>query len=129
MPDLAGDARFATNPLRVRNRAELDAIVEPLIAKKPAIWWLRAFTKHGVACGLAHHFEMFRHHQQVVANEMIAPIDTPWGEVTVGGTPWHFSQSPCVVTSPPLPDQHTVELIGKPGKVLVTAHEGADDDA
>lgn len=124
VPELAADARFATNPLRVRNRAELDRIVEPLIEKKPAIWWLRAFSKHQVACGLAHHFEMFRHHQQIVENEMIAPIATPWGEVTVAGTPWHFSQTPCVVTSPPLPDQHTVELIGKPAKETVIERLG-----
>jgi crotonobetainyl-CoA:carnitine CoA-transferase CaiB-like acyl-CoA transferase len=112
LPELTTDARFATNVLRVRHRDSLDALIEPLIAKKPAIWWLRAFEKHGVACALSHHFEQFRHHAQIVDNDMIAAIDTPWGEVSVAGTPWHFSQTPCVVTSPPQPGEHTQAILG-----------------
>jgi crotonobetainyl-CoA:carnitine CoA-transferase CaiB-like acyl-CoA transferase len=111
MPGLADDVRFETNPMRVRKRADLDRIVEPVVAKRPAIWWLRAFSRNGVACGLAHHFETFRYHQQIVENEMIAPIATPWGEVVVGGLPWHFTGTPCEVLSPPMPDQHTSELL------------------
>ena len=111
MPELAQDARFSTNVLRVQGRAELDRIVEPVVARRPAIWWLRAFGRHQVACGLAHHFESFRFHQQIVENEMVAPLATPWGEVVVGGLPWHFAGTPCAVLSPPLPDQHTVEIL------------------
>jgi crotonobetainyl-CoA:carnitine CoA-transferase CaiB-like acyl-CoA transferase len=112
MPELATDARFATNVQRVQARAELDAIIAPVIAKRPAIWWLRAFGRHGVACGLAHHFETFRFHQQIVENEMIAPLDTAWGEVVVGGLPWHFSGTPCTVLAPPKPGEHTAEILG-----------------
>ena len=111
LPDLASDGRFATNTLRVLHRAELDALVEPVISKKPALWWLRAFGKQGIASGLAHNFEQFRFHRQITENEMLAEIETPWGEVTVAGTPWHFSQTPCVVTSAPVPDQHTNEVL------------------
>lgn len=117
MPELAGDARFATNVARVRNRAGLDHIVEPVILKKPAIWWLRVLERNGVACGLAHNFEMFRHHQQIVANDMIAPLDTPWGKVTVAGTPWHFSQTQCVVTPAPQPGEHTAAVLADIGEV------------
>ncbi len=111
-PELATDKRFSTNVMRVQARASLDAIIEPIIAKRPAIWWLRAFGKHAVACGLAHHFETFRYHQQIVENEMIAPTATPWGEVVVGGLPWHFGGTPCEVLPAPAPDQHTAEILG-----------------
>ena len=111
-PELATDARFLTNVQRVKARAELDAIIEPVIAKRPAIWWLRAFGRHGVACGLAHHFETYRFHQQIVENEMIAPLATEWGEVVVGGLPWHFSGTPCEVLAPPAPGEHTAEILG-----------------
>lgn len=121
-PDLLEDARFTTNVLRVQHRAELDALVEPEITKKPAVWWLRAFGKHGVACGLAHHFEQFRYHQQVVENGMLAPVATPWGEVTVAGTPWHFSLTPCAVTAPPVPDEHTQEVLDGLTAPEQTAH-------
>ena len=110
-PDLAGDERFSTNPRRVQNRAALDELVAPLIAQKPALWWVRAFSKHGIAAGLAHTFEQFRFHRQIAENDMLAEIDTPWGEVTVAGMPWHFSQTRCTVTSAPVPDQHTTEIL------------------
>lgn len=113
LPDLASDARFATNTLRVQHRAALDARVEPMIAKKPALWWLRAFSRQNIASGLLHSFEQFRFHRQITENHMLAEIDTPWGEVTVAGTPWHFSQTPCVVTTAPAPDQHTNEVLGR----------------
>ena len=129
MPELTADARFASNGLRVRNRPELDRIVEPIIAKKPAIWWLRAFSRHDVACGLAHNFEMFRYHQQVVENGMIMPIDTPWGNVVVAGTPWHFTGTPCAVTSPPVPDQHTSALLGEAGDTPAGEQKGVSAHA
>jgi crotonobetainyl-CoA:carnitine CoA-transferase CaiB-like acyl-CoA transferase len=112
LPSLATDPRFATNVDRVRNRAELERAVGPVIAAKPAIWWLRVLARNGVACGIAHDFESFRYHRQIVENGMIAAIATPWGEVSVGGTPWHFSQTRCAVTVPPLPGQHTAEIVG-----------------
>ena len=113
-PDLATAPRFQTNVLRVQAHSELDAIIEPIIAKRPAIWWLRTFGRHGVACSLAHHFETYRFHQQIVENKMIAPIDTEWGEVVVGGVPWHFSGTPCEVLAPPSPGQHNSEILGTP---------------
>lgn len=111
-PELAQDARFANNRLRVEHRAALLAVVEPVFAARPAIWWLRVMQRNGVPCGLAHHFETFRHHQQVVANGMIARVGTrDWGEVSVAGVPWHFSQTPCRVHAPARPGEHTDEIM------------------
>jgi crotonobetainyl-CoA:carnitine CoA-transferase CaiB-like acyl-CoA transferase len=111
-PELAGDARFATNRQRVAQREALNALVTPIINARPAIWWLRVFQRHGVPSGLAHHFETFRHHAQVVANDMIARFETPqWGAISVGGLPWHFSGTPCAVTAPAQPGEHTEEVL------------------
>lgn len=106
-PELADDPRFGTNRDRVANRDALDAALEPIFASRPAIWWLRALGRQGVAAGLAQHFETFRHHVQVVDNDMIAEVDTPWGTATVGGVPWRFSGTPCWVTAPPAPGADT----------------------
>jgi len=107
-PALAEDPRFATNRDRVANRDALDTIVMPIFRSRPAIWWLRILQRHGVPSGLAHHFETFRHHAQVLENGMIAQIDTPdWGSLTVGGLPWHFSGTPCSVQPPARPGEHT----------------------
>jgi crotonobetainyl-CoA:carnitine CoA-transferase CaiB-like acyl-CoA transferase len=111
-PELAQDVRFANNRLRVEHRTALTAEIEPVFALRPAIWWLRVMQRHGVPCGLAHHFETFRHHQQVVDNDMIARLATrDWGEVSVAGVPWHFSQTPCTVREPARPGEHTDQVL------------------
>jgi crotonobetainyl-CoA:carnitine CoA-transferase CaiB-like acyl-CoA transferase len=117
-PELAYDERFATNRARVTNRKALNALLAPVIAARPAIWWLRIFQRNGVPANLAHHFETFRHHAQVVANDMIACLETPqWGAISVGGLPWHFSGTPCAVTAPAQPGEHTDEVLAslRPG--------------
>ena len=47
-PELAADARFATNELRVRHRAELGAILGPLFARRPAEEWAAELTAAGL---------------------------------------------------------------------------------
>lgn len=112
-PELAGDPRFATNRDRVAGRDALNGLIAPVIRARPAIWWLRAFQRQGVPAGLAHSFETFRHHAQVIENEMIARLATPqWGEISVGGAPWHFSDTRCKVRSPAQPGEHTAEVAG-----------------
>ena len=113
-PELAADPRFETNPARVQHRAVLDEIVEPIFRSRPAIWWLRVFERHRVPCVLAQHFETIRHHRQVLANEMIAELNTPdWGSITVGGTPWHFSRTACSVRPPSRPGEDTREILSE----------------
>ncbi len=112
--DLASDARFATNLARVAHRDELHALLTPVFATRPAIWWLRTLQRHDVPCAIGHTFETFRHHHQVVANDMIANVKTrDWGEVAVAGVPWHFSATPCQVTEPPRPGEHTASIVAE----------------
>ena len=111
-PQLADDPRFKTNRLRVDNRDALTAEVAPVFLKRPAIWWQRVMQREGVACTQGFSFETFRHHQQVVENDMIANVATrDWGTVSVAGTPWHFAQTPCVVQEPPRPGEDTAAVM------------------
>jgi crotonobetainyl-CoA:carnitine CoA-transferase CaiB-like acyl-CoA transferase len=110
-PDFTRDPRFATNRDRVANREALNAAVASVILTRPALWWLRVFQRNGVPSGLAHDFETYRHHAQVVENRMIARLATEWGEISVGGLPWHFAATPCEVRAPAQPGQHTSEVI------------------
>lgn len=111
-PALAGDARFATNALRVQNAAALDEIVQPIIAARPMIWWMRAFERQNVPCALAQNFEQLRYHAQIRDNGMAADVQTPnWGRVVVGGLPWHFSKTPGEVRPPPVPGRDTEQVL------------------
>jgi crotonobetainyl-CoA:carnitine CoA-transferase CaiB-like acyl-CoA transferase len=47
-PEWAEDPRFATNIDRVRNRAELHELMEPVLRARPLEAWLALLTKHGV---------------------------------------------------------------------------------
>ncbi|MET4781006.1 CoA transferase [Glaciihabitans sp. UYNi722] len=51
MPELASDERFATNPVRVANRAALEVILESTLADQPASHWEQLFTAAGVPAG------------------------------------------------------------------------------
>ena len=76
--------------------------------------------------GIAHHFETFRHHQQVVENEMIARLQTRgWGEISIAGLPWHFSDTPCVVRESPQPGEHTEEIMAELAPALARAQTAA----
>lgn len=103
-PDLADAPQFRRNRDRVANRERLEALLEPLFASRPAVWWLRVFERHGVPCGLAHTFEITRHHVQVLENEMLGHLVSPErGTLVTGGLPWHFSKTPGAIVSEPLP--------------------------
>ena len=125
-PALATDARFSSTRARVAHRAELHALLEPIFNTRPALWWLRVSERQGVPAGIAHHFETFRHHQQVVENEMIARLQTRgWGEISIAGLPWHFSDTPCVVRESPQPGEHTEEIMAELAPALARAQTAA----
>ena len=74
--------------------------------------WQRVMQREGVACTQGFSFETFRHHQQVVDNDMIANVATrDWGTVSVAGTPWHFAKTPCAVREPPRPGEDTAAVM------------------
>lgn len=102
--DLADHPSFRTNADRVANRRELDDVLEPHLKGRPVVWWLRVLERHGVPCGLAQHFEITRHHAQMLENDMLGALRSPErGTIVTGGLPWHFSRTPGAIVSEPLP--------------------------
>jgi len=51
-PELAADARFATNPARVENRDELRSRLEAALADRPAAEWVEALRARRVPAGV-----------------------------------------------------------------------------
>lgn len=51
LPELSVDARFATNPERVRHRSELVALLEDRLSARGASEWTVALSAAGVPCG------------------------------------------------------------------------------
>jgi crotonobetainyl-CoA:carnitine CoA-transferase CaiB-like acyl-CoA transferase len=50
-PALSKDARFATNPERVKHRSVLVPIVATLMGQQSTAWWLEHLNASGVPCG------------------------------------------------------------------------------
>ncbi|HAK92187.1 MAG TPA: CoA transferase, partial [Massilia timonae] len=50
-PELAGDPRFATNPLRVQNRDVLVPLLAEMVRTKPRDAWIALLEEKGVPCG------------------------------------------------------------------------------
>jgi crotonobetainyl-CoA:carnitine CoA-transferase CaiB-like acyl-CoA transferase len=46
----AGDSQYKTNPLRVKNRVVLNALVAAIVKTRPRDHWLETFDKAGVPC-------------------------------------------------------------------------------
>src|SRR5215469_8211003 len=117
LPELIADQRFASNPMRVRNRAALVEILEERFKSKPAAWWMIRLTNEKVPNGPVMSFDQLRYHPQVRSNEHIVEIDTPhWGRLNVDGLPWKFSRTPAgPIRAGGRPGEHTAEVLAELG--------------
>jgi crotonobetainyl-CoA:carnitine CoA-transferase CaiB-like acyl-CoA transferase len=119
LEELINDPRFATNPKRVENRAQLIPLLEERFRTKPAAWWVIRLTKEQVPNSRLLDFEALRHHPQVLQNEHMVELQTPhWGALLVDGLPWKFGQAPAGPIRPGgLKGEHTAEVLREFGVV------------
>ncbi|NNG02585.1 MAG: CoA transferase [Inquilinus sp.] len=114
-PELAADPRFASNPARVRNRAELVPIVAALIAARRRDEWLRSLEAATVPCGPINTIDQVFADPQVVAREMKIAMSHPLAPdpVDLIGSPIKLSETPVGYRRPPPTlGQHTDEVLG-----------------
>jgi crotonobetainyl-CoA:carnitine CoA-transferase CaiB-like acyl-CoA transferase len=117
LEELISDQRFASNPMRVRNRAALVKVLEERFKSKPAAWWMIRLTNERVPNGPVMSFDELRYHPQVRHNEHMVEIDTPhWGRLYVDGLPWKFSRTPSgPIRAGGKPGEHTAEVLAELG--------------
>lgn len=113
-PELADDARFRTNPDRVRHRAALIPLLQDVFGTCAAHHWLDILRRANVPCALFTSVDEFRHNVHYLANEMITSFDTPhWGNITVGGVPWRFAATPGALRPGNPPGADTSEILAR----------------
>ena len=117
--ELCRDPRFATNPRRVENRAELIPLLEERFRSKPAAWWALRLTRERVPNSRLLDYEALRLHPQVTLNQHIVDLETPhWGTLSVDGLPWKFDKTPAGPIRPGgLKGEHTEEVLRELGIV------------
>ncbi|MBT2565892.1 CoA transferase [Arthrobacter sp. ISL-85] len=115
--DLTDDPRFATNPLRVTNRAELIPIVQDILLQYTTVEWTGRFDAAGIPAGPIQTVDQALEDPQVIARGMITDLEHPTaGPLKVIGCPIKLNRTPAAVrTAPPLLGQHTLEVLQNAG--------------
>lgn len=102
--ELARDARFATNPQRVRNRHKLIPILQELFLKRETDDWLTELRATGIPCGPINTIGQVFKDEQVQARGFVWECEHPTaGMIKLSGSPIHLSETPTrLYKAPPL---------------------------
>ena len=113
--ELASEAAFATNALRVRNYDALRARLVPIFGQRPVAEWLSRLEEAGVPCGRVRTVAEALDGEQVRARGLLLEVEHP----TLG--PGRYLASPIHLRGagrgsrrpPPLLGQHTQEVLAE----------------
>jgi formyl-CoA transferase len=127
-PDLAADARFATNPLRVQHRDTLVPLLAAMVETRTRDDWIARLEAVGVPCGPINDIGEVFENPQVKARGVAIELPHPAaGKVTLVRSPMKLSATPATSgLAPPLLGQHTDEVLrevlGKSDEQIAALH-------
>jgi len=112
-PDLPEHPRFRTNSDRIANRAELAALIEAELARKPAAEWAELLEAAGVPSAPINTMAEVFADPHVLARDMLVEVEhATLGSIQLPGVPMKFSATDAAVrTAPPVLGQHTREVL------------------
>ena len=112
-PELASDARFATNTARVNHREKLIPLLETVFPSRRADEWLSALKDADIPCGPINPLDKVFAEPQVAAREMLIEMEHPTaGTLPLVGSPLKFSETPVTYHHPPPRlGEHTEEIL------------------
>jgi crotonobetainyl-CoA:carnitine CoA-transferase CaiB-like acyl-CoA transferase len=115
--DLAEDARFATNALRLANYDALKPRLNAVFASRRRADWTARLQAEGVPCGAVRDLAEVFADPQTIAREMVVTVPhATLGQVQVTGVPVKLSETPgSIRTGPPTLGQHTAAILEELG--------------
>jgi crotonobetainyl-CoA:carnitine CoA-transferase CaiB-like acyl-CoA transferase len=120
-PELATDPRFATNPNRVANRAELLAELAPAFAELTSEKALEVLVGNGIVAGAILGYEQVTRHPDVRASGTFVEVADAGAPYTVVREPWRIGDDEARPRSPaPRVGQHTREIMTELGYPATT---------
>jgi len=111
--ELADDPRFAKNPQRVENRAELLHILVEIFLRRDSQTWSKILQQAEVPYAPVQTIDQVFDDPQVIHRGMVAEIDHPSaGKVKLAGIPLKFSATPASLRlPPPRLGEHTAKVL------------------
>ena len=118
-PDWAGEPRFATNVLRVRNREVLESRLQEVFSHKTTAQWTAIFDAHDVPFSPIQNAEQVLNDPQLAAigqlEEMVLP-GTGGATIAVPRIPFELSLTPQeFLPPPPAPGEHGRAILAEAG--------------
>jgi len=104
---------FATNAERMRNREQINAIINARISQHTRDFWVERLNAAGVPCGPVLTYQEAFEDPQVAAREMVIDVDHPGrGPVRMIGFPIKLAEAQCKIRLPaPELGAHTDEVL------------------
>jgi len=116
------DARFATNPARVKNRETVCDAVAAVIAKQSSEYWLKALETEGVPCGPINTIDQVFSDPQLLSRGMRVPIEHPLSDtLELVGNPIHYSRTE-------INDKRMAPLLGQDTETLLSTLLGYSEE-
>ncbi len=115
--EMAENPRFAKNQERVKNRAELEGILEKAIAERDREPLLKILEEADVPATPVNTVDQVMNDPQTAERGIVQRVrHSKLGEIPVVGTPLHFSRmNPGVRRAAPLRGEHTDEILAEHG--------------
>ena len=114
-PDLAAEERFTTNPLRVKNRDELTAILNDPFKTRTVADWRTRLDAAKVPNSAVNDYAAVFANEQLLSRGMKVTVTDPAGKpVDLIGSPFRFTGAEVApATFPPRLGEHTDEVLGQ----------------
>ncbi len=112
---LAKDARFATGPLRLANRAALHAEVERVFSRLTAAQAVERLDAADIANAKLNDMHEFWGHPQLAARSRMAKVSTSAGDIDMLKPPFNLSGAEPKMEAVPALGQHTRPLLAELG--------------
>ena len=130
--DLCENSKFKSNSSRVKNRKELNKIIEKTILKKTITEWVQGLTKINVPCGPINNIKQVFDDPQVKSRKMKINMKhkkSKTGKINIVGSPMNFSVSKIrYKKTPPTLGQDTKKFLNKFLKISIPEIQKLKDE-
>jgi CoA:oxalate CoA-transferase len=113
LENLSNDPRFTTNPLRTKNRRELNTILDPVMKTKTTAEWEKIFEEASLPFSPINNLKQICEDPHIKYRNMLVEIDQPAvGKMRIANSPIRLSETPGQVYAPaPVLGQHSEDVL------------------